>query len=143
MKISVFGLGYVGCVTAGCLAGAGYSTIGVDVNPLKVDLVKSGKSPVVEPGIDDLIAHSVASGRLMATNDSARAVLESDLSLVCVGTPGSQSGRLDLSIVNAVCRQIGQSIAVKRSRHVVVIRSTILPQSYSETLRPTLEVYSG
>src|SRR5262249_43787010 len=76
-------------------------------------------------------------------NDSARAVLESDLSLVCVGTPGSQSGRLDLSIVNAVCRQIGQSIAVKRSRHVVVIRSTILPQSYSETLRPTLEVYSG
>jgi GDP-mannose 6-dehydrogenase len=143
MKLSVFGLGYVGCVTAACLADAGHLTIGVDISPLKVDMVNSGRSPIVEPGMDELISSSVGSGRLLATGDPVHAVMESDLSLVCVGTPGGQNGSLDLSIVRTVCRQIGEAIEAKRSRHLVVIRSTILPESYAQVVRPALEVYSG
>jgi GDP-mannose 6-dehydrogenase len=143
MRVSVFGLGYVGCVTAGCLANAGHQTIGVDINQLKVEMVNAGRSPVVEPGMDELIANSVNAGNLVAFDDAARAVMQSDLSLVCVGTPGRPNGRLDLSIVKQVCRQIGECLEEKRSKHVVVIRSTLLPESYDELVIPTLEVYSG
>jgi GDP-mannose 6-dehydrogenase len=143
MKLSVFGLGYVGCVTAACLADAGHLTIGVDINPLKVEMINSGRSPVVEPGMDELISSSVGSGRLVATDDPAKAVMDSDISLVCVGTPGGQNGSLDLSIVKTVCRQIGEALEGKRSSHLVVIRSTILPESYAQVVRPALEVYSG
>jgi len=143
MKLSIFGLGYVGCVTAACLADAGHLTIGVDINRLKVQMINGGRSPVVEPGMDELISSSVMSGRLMATDDPAEAVMESDLSLVCVGTPGAQNGSLDLSVVKTVCRQIGEALGAKRSRHLVVVRSTILPESYSQVVRPALEVYSG
>jgi len=143
MKLSVFGLGYVGCVTAACLADAGHLTIGVDINPLKVEMVNSGRSPVVEPGMDERISGSIRSGRLLATDDPVQAVMGSDLSLVCVGTPGAQNGSLDLGIIRSVCRQIGEAIEAKRSRHLVVIRSTILPESYAEIVRPALEVYSG
>ena len=143
MKLSVFGLGYVGCVSAACLADAGNEVIGVDVNPTKVEIINSGKSPIVEAGIDELIGKVVKSGRLAATTDSARAIRDSELSLVCVGTPSNQNGSLDLRHVQQVCREIGAALKTKDERHVVVIRSTMLPGTVQNTVVPALEETSG
>ena len=143
MRISVFGLGYVGCVSAACLAHSGHRVIGVDVNPTKVDLINRGALPVVEPGLDTMIAENVQAGRLSACTDAAKAVLESDLSLVCVGTPSQPSGSLDLNYVARVCEQIGAALANKPGRHIVVIRSTILPGTSKTLITPTLEKASG
>lgn len=143
MRISVFGLGYVGCVSAACLAHGGHRVIGVDVNPTKVDLINRGALPVVEPGLDTMIAEALKSGTLSATNDAAKAVNETDLSLVCVGTPSQPSGSLDLTYVARVCEQIGAALATKAERHVVVIRSTILPGTSKNLIAPALEKASG
>jgi GDP-mannose 6-dehydrogenase len=143
VKISVFGLGYVGCVSAACLAQDGHEVIGVDVNPLKVNLINSALSPVVEPGLDEIVATAVASGALKATQDGCSAILESDISLICVGTPSKDNGSLNLEYVEAVCRQIGQTLAEKADYHVVVIRSTVLPGTVEERLIPILEQYSS
>ena len=99
MRISVLGLGYVGCVSVACLAAGGHEVIGVDINPVKVDLINAGRSPIIERGLDGLIAEGVALGRLRATVDAAEAVQQSDLSFICVGTPGDSNGRLDLQYV--------------------------------------------
>lgn len=139
MKLSVFGLGYVGCVAAACLADAGNEVIGVDVNPTKVEIINAGKSPIVEEGISELIAKGVKAERLFATTDSERAVRDSDLSLVCVGTPSNQNGSLDLRHVEQVCREIGAALKTKNSRHVVVIRSTMLPGTVQSSVVPALE----
>ncbi len=143
MKLSVFGLGYVGCVSAACFADDGNEVIGVDVNPTKVEFINSGKSPIVEEGINDLIAKVVKSGRLVATTDSERAIRESDLSLVCVGTPSNQNGSLHLRHVEQVCREIGAVLKTKDKRHIVVIRSTMLPGTVENTVVPALEESSG
>src|SRR5688500_5604627 len=143
MRISVFGLGYVGCVSAACLADSGNDVIGVDVNPTKVEIINAGKSPIVETGVDQLIGKVVRSGRLSATTDSARAIRESDLSLVCVGTPSNQNGSLDLRHVEQVCREIGAALKTKTRRHVVVVRSTMLPGTVQNTVIPALEETSG
>jgi GDP-mannose 6-dehydrogenase len=143
MKLSVFGLGYVGCVSAACFAKEGHEVVGVDVNPVKVEIINSGKSPIVEAGIGELIAEMVAAGRLRATTDSAEAVASSDVSLVCVGTPSNANGSLDLTYVKRVCREIGEALEAKAARHTVVIRSTMLPGTIEGTVVPTLEVYSG
>lgn len=143
MKLSVFGLGYVGCVSAACLADAGNEVVGVDVNPTKVEIINAGKSPIVETGIDELIGEVVRSGRLRATTDSARAIRDSDLSLVCVGTPSNQNGSLDLRHVQQVCREIGAALKTKDERHVVVIRSTMLPGTVQHTVVPAVEETSG
>ncbi|VUX45898.1 GDP-mannose 6-dehydrogenase [Candidatus Defluviicoccus seviourii] len=143
MRISVFGLGYVGCVSAACLAHGGHRVIGVDVNPTKVDLINRGALPVVEPGLDTMIAEALKSGTLSATTDAAKAVNETDLSLVCVGTPSQPSGSLDLTYVARVCEQIGAALATKAERHVVVIRSTILPGTSKNLITPALEKASG
>jgi GDP-mannose 6-dehydrogenase len=143
VKLSVFGLGYVGCVSAACLADAGNEVVGVDVNPTKVEIINAGKSPIVEAGIDALIAEVVRAGRLVATTDSARAIRDSDLSLVCVGTPSNQNGSLDLRHVQQVCREIGAALKTKDERHVVVIRSTMLPGTVQNTVVPALEEASG
>jgi GDP-mannose 6-dehydrogenase len=143
MNLSVFGLGYVGCVTAACLARDGHEVIGVEVNPLKVEIINSGRSPIVEPGIQELIAQAVKDGRLRATTDAAEAVAASDLSLVSVGTPGNRNGSLDLTYVKRVCQQIGEALSSKRRYHIVTLRSTMLPGTVAETVVPTLEVYSG
>jgi GDP-mannose 6-dehydrogenase len=143
MKLSIFGLGYVGCVSAACLARDGHEVIGVEVNPLKAEIINGGRSPIVEPGIEELIALAVEEGRLKATTDSREAVHDSDLSLICVGTPGGQNGSLDLTFVKRACRQIGEALALKNRYHVVVIRSTMLPGTIEHTVLPTLEVYSG
>ena len=143
MKLSVFGLGYVGCVSAACLAEAGHQVIGVDVNPTKVEIINGGNSPIVEAGINELIAQVVKARRLSATTDSARAISESDLSLVCVGTPSNQNGSLHLRHIEQVCTEIGTALKTKSERHIVVIRSTMLPGTIQNTVIPILEETSA
>ena len=143
MRISIFGIGYVGCVSAACFARAGHDVIGVDVNPTKVDIINSGKSPIVEPGINELIHEMVHEGKLSATTDSLKAINASDLSLVCVGTPSKPNGSLNLDHVRKVCQEIGAAIVTKDERHTVVIRSTMLPGSVESVVQPALEESSG
>ncbi|MFP5264725.1 MAG: GDP-mannose dehydrogenase, partial [Blastocatellia bacterium] len=113
MKLSIFGLGYVGCVSAACFARDGHQVIGVDSNQSKVDIINAGRSPIIEPGIDPLISQAVHQGLLRATLDPLDAVLCSDLSMVCVGTPGNHNGSLDLSFIKRVCQQIGDALSSK------------------------------
>jgi GDP-mannose 6-dehydrogenase len=143
VRLSVFGLGYVGCVSAACFADDGNEVIGVDVNPTKVEIINSGKSPIIEDGINELMAKVVKSGRLLATTESGRAIHDSDLSLVCVGTPSNQNGSLHLRHVEQVCREIGSLLKTKEKRHIVVIRSTMLPGTIENTVVPALEETSG
>ncbi|MBN1449867.1 MAG: UDP-glucose/GDP-mannose dehydrogenase family protein [Anaerolineales bacterium] len=143
MKISVFGLGYVGTVSAGCLADLGHEVIGVDVNPVKVDMINAGKSPIIEAGLSDFIAKGSHSGRIKATTVASEAIYASDVSLVCVGTPSASNGDLDLSYVLRVCQEIGEALARKDSYHVVILRSTMLPGSTEEKVIPVLEKASG
>lgn len=141
--ISVFGLGYVGCVSAACFARQGHDVIGVDINPVKVDLVDRGESTIVEQGIGDLVREMVGSGRLRATTDPAAAIRGSSLSLVCVGTPSQPNGSIDLTFLTRVCREIGLALRSHNTPHIVVIRSTVLPGTIQETVIPTLEASSG
>jgi GDP-mannose 6-dehydrogenase len=143
VKISVFGLGYVGTVSAGCLASEGHEIIGVDPIQTKVDLINRGLSPIIEVQIGELIATAVATKKLRATQDAIEAVLHSDLSLVCVGTPSQSNGNLDLRYIRRICEQIGQALKEKPAWHTVVIRSTILPGTMREIVIPILAEYSG
>ncbi|MGH9966490.1 MAG: nucleotide sugar dehydrogenase [Pyrinomonadaceae bacterium] len=143
MKISVFGLGYVGCVSAACFAKNGHEVVGVDVSPNKVEIINKGSSPIVEPGMGELISEAVGSGRLKATTNAAAAVNGSEVSLVCVGTPSNANGSLDLQYVTRVCKEIGASLKSKSGRHIVVIRSTMLPGTIDSIVAPTLEESSG
>ena len=143
MKVSIFGLGYVGTVSAGCLAKEGHQVIGVDPVGTKVDLINTGKSPIIEKDIDEIIAEAVRKGRLRATEDSVQAIRDTELSFVCVGTPSQINGNLDLTHVRHVCEQIGQALKCKLARHTVVIRSTILPGTMHQVVIPVLEETSG
>jgi GDP-mannose 6-dehydrogenase len=139
MKIALFGLGYVGVVSAACLARDGHSVVGIDPNAVKVDFLRRGKSPIIEPGLDELIASAVATGRLVAGSDYATAVAQSDVLMVCVGTPGQANGSLDLTYVRRVVQQIGEQLAARGGYKVVVIRSTLLPGSMQSVVVPLLE----
>jgi len=143
MRISVFGLGYVGAVTAACLAKAGNRVIGVDPNSTKTDLVGKGHSPIIEDGVGKMISDAVAKGLLSATNDAAAAISDSDISMVCVGTPSKKNGDLDLTYIKRVCEEIGAELARKDTYHVVVVRSTMLPGSTRSVVIPALESSSG
>lgn len=143
MKISIFGLGYVGCVSAACLANDGHQVTGVDVSQYKVDSIIAGKSPIIERGLDELIKKQIESGTLCATTDGQKAVLQSDLSLICVGTPSASNGSLNTGYVEKVCAEIGAALAKKSDYHVVVIRSTVLPTTVQNKLIPILEESSG
>jgi GDP-mannose 6-dehydrogenase len=138
-RLSVFGLGYVGCVSAACFAGSGRSVIGVDSQPLKAELINAGKSPIIEPGLDALIASAVSTGRLRAGTVVADAVMNSDISFVCVGTPSQGNGSLDTSSIQRVCEEIGAALRDKAQPHVVVIRSTVLPGTMRGLVLPALE----
>jgi GDP-mannose 6-dehydrogenase len=142
-NVSVFGLGYVGCVSSACLAKEGHSVIGVDVNETKVSLINAGRSTIVEDGIAELVGEMVAVGRLRATTSVADAVLASDISLVCVGTPSAANGSLDLTFVERVCLAIGSAVREKSSYHTIVIRSTVLPGTVHDVVSPALERGSG
>ena len=139
MRIAVFGMGYVGVVSAACLARDGHEVTGVDPQPAKVEIVNSGKAPIVETNVSELIAETVAAGRLRATTSAEEAVMATDLSLVCVGTPSRRNGSLDTSAVERVCEEIGAAIAAKGRPHTVVIRSTILPGTMRGIVVPALE----
>jgi GDP-mannose 6-dehydrogenase len=143
MRVSVFGLGYVGAVSCGCFVNDGFEVVGVDVNPAKVATINAGQSPIVEELIGDLIMEGVRAGRLRATTDTAEAVANTDLSIISVGTPGSANGRLSLDAVDRVSEQIGEALRGKASRHLVVVRSTMLPGSVRSVVVPALERGSG
>jgi GDP-mannose 6-dehydrogenase len=142
VKISIFGLGYVGCVSLGCLAKNGHRVIGVDVNQTKVDFINQGKASIVEKEIDQIILEFQKEGLISATTDGILAVLESDISIICVGTPSTNSGHLDLSGVLNVAGEIGSAISKKSSFHVVVIRSTVLPGT-NERVQQVIEEATG
>ena len=143
MNVTLFGLGYVGSVTATCLAARGHAVVGVDTDPGKVAVLAAGKSPVVEPGLDELAAEAIRSGRLHATTSIADGLADSDLSLVCVGTPSGQGGATDLSYVRKVVTEIGERLAGSTRQHTVVIRSTVPPGTVEEVVVPLLEAASG
>jgi GDP-mannose 6-dehydrogenase len=127
MKVAVFGLGYVGCVSAACLAQRGHDVIGVDVSSFKVDLIASGKSPVLEPGLPELVHDEAARGRLTATASPAAALADADVSMICVGTPSARSGAQDLSALERVTDSIMGHLPRSGRRHTVVVRSTVFP----------------
>jgi GDP-mannose 6-dehydrogenase len=143
MKLSVFGLGYVGTVSAACLAQEGHEVIGVDPEPRKVDLINAGKPPIIEKDIGPMVQRQVAAGRLSATTNPAEAVRHADLFLVCVGTPSRPNGDIDLNYVRRVCEEIGSALHSHPGAPVVVIRSTMLPGSMRDVVIPTLEAASG
>jgi GDP-mannose 6-dehydrogenase len=143
LKISIFGLGYVGAVSAGCLANNGHTVIGVDPLRTKVDLINQGHTPIIEAQIGEIIASAVKAGRLRATDDSTEAVHDTELSFVCVGTPSQSNGNLDLRYIRRVCEEIGAALKQKTERHLVVVRSTILPGTMRNIIIPLLEETSG
>lgn len=138
MRISILGLGYVGCVSAARLAEAGHQVIGVDVNPEKVAMVNAGVSPIVEPGLQSLLAYTVSTGKLRATTSSAEGVADSDLALICVGTPGYANGQLNVDILRALCVEIGRDLHQKDQPFTVVVRSTVLPGTLEDVVLPAL-----
>jgi len=143
MRISIFGIGYVGAVSAGCLAADGHEVIAVDTNPQKAKMINDGIAPIVESGLPELIRDGARSGKLRATTDAVEAVMNSECSIVCVGTPSHGNGNLDLTQVARVCESIGAALAKKKDFHAVVIRSTMLPGSMRDVVKPALEKGSG
>ncbi len=143
MRISIFGLGYVGAVCAACLSDAGHEIVGVDVSAIKVDLANQGKAPVVEPGLEEIMQRQVKTGRLRATSDTAQAIRDTDLTMICVGTPSRANGSLDLRFITAVCENIGRALKEKNVYHTVVVRSTVLPGTVRNVVIPALEKASG
>ena len=143
MRVSIFGLGYVGSVSAASFAADGHHVVGVDVNADKVGAVSAGRSPIVEPGLDDLLARSVAEGRLRATTDTADAIRDTEVSLLCVGTPSRRNGSLDLTYLERVAEEVGAALKDKPDYHVVVVRSTVLPGTTHKVVIPALERTSG
>ena len=143
MRVSVFGLGYVGSVSAASFAADGHTVVGVDVNPDKAASVNEGRSPIVEKGLPELIEDSVRRGALRATTSTSEAIADTELSLICVGTPSRKNGSLDLTYLERVCDQIGEALREKDSYHVVVVRSTVLPGTTHDVVIPALERSSG
>jgi len=142
MKISIFGLGYVGSVSLGCFAKFGNNVVGVDINKKKVDLINKGISPIIEPGLNELISHGVRAKKISATRDYKYAIKNSDISFICIGTPGMKSGLLNLkSLFNSI-RQIAEGLKLKKGFHTIVIRSTVSPGSYQKIV-DTTEKYSS
>ena len=143
MRICVFGLGYVGAVSAACLAQDGHEVIGIDPEPTKVNLINAGKTPIIEKGIGAIIKEQVESGQLTATTDAAMAIPNADILLICVGTPSLPNGGIDLKAIRHVCEQIGQSLATQDNAPIVVVRSTMLPGTMRQVVIPVLEASSG
>lgn len=143
MRISIFGIGYVGAVTGACLARDGHYVLAVDINSNKVEILNDGCSAIVEPGLDELIDAGVRMRRLAATTDPDKAIAETDISLVCVGTPSAPNGSLDTSNLKRTSGQIGRALARKSQFHSVVVRSTVLPGTTENIVIPTIEANSG
>ena len=143
MKISIFGLGYVGAVSLACLSRDGHQVIGVDIDRTKLDQIAAGKTPVVEEGMVELMQQVAASGRVSVTSDGEQAVFDSEISLVCVGTPSATNGSQDQGAVLRLAEVVGQALAKKSAPHVVAFRSTVVPGTVEDVLRPIIEGVSG
>ena len=143
LSVSIFGLGYVGSVSAACFASMGHKVIGVDVSRAKVEMLDSGRTPIIEARMSELVADAKKRGLLRATTDATEAVLNSDVSFVCVGTPSLKNGKLDLGHIESVAREIGTAIRQKKAPHVFVLRSTVLPGTTETVVLPILERESG
>jgi GDP-mannose 6-dehydrogenase len=143
MKVSVFGIGYVGTVVAACMADEGHHLVAVDISTEKVDAINAGQSPIVEPGLGELIERAVEAGRLSATTDVNKAIGETELSFICVGTPSQANGSLDLKFVLQIAADIGKALRNKRDYHMIVVRSTILPGAMEKYVVPVLREHSG
>jgi GDP-mannose 6-dehydrogenase len=143
MRVSIFGLGYVGAVSCGCFAKDGHDVLGVDISPDKVELINRGMTPVIEDQIGDIIATAVEAGTLKATTDVAGAVAATDVSIISVGTPSADNGSIDLAAIQRVCEQLGDAIKAKGSRHLVIVRSTVMPGTCRRVVIPTLEKAVG
>src|SRR5271165_3642790 len=142
-SISILGMGYVGCVSAACFAHMGHHVTGVDINPAKVETLESGRSPIVESRMTELVAEGHASGRLRATTDVSAAIRDSDISFICVGTPGMRNGNIDLGHLERVSGEIGSALREKKRHHTVVLRSTVLPGTTASLVVPAIERASG
>lgn len=143
MKVAIIGIGYVGAVSAACLARDGHEVVAVDVNPTKVKAILAGQAPIIEPSLPEVTAAAVAAGRLRATEDVAAAVAETEMCLICVGTPSNQSGGLELNYVLRVAEQIGAALKKRKGNYSIVVRSTILPGTMDGIVIPALEAASG
>jgi len=142
-KVSIFGLGYVGAVTLAVLADNGHRAHGVDVSPIKVEMINEGRSPIIEAGLDELLMKGLRSGTVRAGADAREAVLTSEISIICVGTPSNHNGSLDLTFVRRVSQEIGAAMADKDGYHIVALRSTVLPGTTQDVVIPILEAASG
>jgi GDP-mannose 6-dehydrogenase len=143
MRIGIYGMGYVGAVSAACFADAGHQVNGVDVSTEKVDMINKGQSPIVEPGLHEMLGRSVSQGRLHATTNTQDTIAATDLSLICVGTPSQRTGDLDLSHMEEVCKQIGAALRRQSTYHTIVVRSTVIPGTVRSVVIPILESASG
>ena len=143
MRISIFGLGYVGVISLACLARDGHDVVGVDIDPVKLDLIRRGQSPVIEEGIQELMAQVSAAGRVSVTTDVNEAVERSDISFICVGTPSGANGSQDLTAVLRLAEQLGIALGKKADFHTLVLRSTVQPGTLEQQVQPLLEQHSG
>jgi len=143
MRIAIFGLGYVGTASAACLADMGHDIVGVELNPVKLQMINEGKSPIIEKGLNEILGKNVHRGKLKATSDWLNAVQSTEMAMVCVGTPSRTNGSIDLNSVLRVCEQIGQALATKQDYYTVVVRSTVIPGTVEEMLIPMLQKHSG
>ena len=143
MRISIFGLGYVGAVSLACLARDGHHVVGVDIDPVKLDLIANGRSPIVEDGIQQLTAETVKSGRVRVTSDVNSAIRDTELSFLCVGTPSNQNGSQNLDAMLRLAQQLGVALVAKQGYHVIVVRSTVQPGTVEEVIKPLIEQHSG
>jgi GDP-mannose 6-dehydrogenase len=142
MNISIFGLGYVGAVSLACLARDGHQVIGVDIDPYKLELIRRGQSPIVEEGIQELMASVVAAGNVTVTDDVSEALQKSDISFICVGTPSAPNGSQDQTALLKITRQLGECLKAKESRHLLIFRSTVIPGTVEDVLVPLIEELS-
>jgi GDP-mannose 6-dehydrogenase len=143
MRLSVFGLGYVGAVASACIADSGHEVIATDIDPVKVKCILGGRPPIIESGLSEMIAKNVKAGRLKATSSCEEAVMNSDMSLICVGTPSNKDGSLKLDYVEAACQEIGKVLKKKKEFHSVILRSTVVPGTANNVAIPALEKASG
>jgi len=143
MNVSIFGLGYVGAVSLGCLARDGHEVVGVDLDQTKLDLIRQGATPIIEEGMDALMSQAKSCGRVDVTDNAMDGVHRSDVSFVCVGTPARPNGSQDLSAIRRLSEQVGQAMKSKAGYHVFVIRSTVFPGTVEEIITPILEEHSG
>lgn len=142
-KISIFGLGYVGAVSLACLARDGHEMTGVDIDPTKLELLRGGQAPIVETGIQELMRAVVRGGSVTVTDSVRNAILTTDVSFICVGTPARQNGNQDLTAITRIAEQIGAMLPEKATRHIIVVRSTVKPGTVEEVIQPAIEASSG